>query len=257
MLFSLAYQFQTPVKPLYPGGRGWRGQKNTARAKRLGVNVKILSFLIFIPLQILMIPFAITGVLWTAYKQVLVSKKLGTSQTAIEVLNGRWTMHVFGMRQDIAAAKLANRLPNTSTLGLWLVLFPLWLKYKISGSYFAYPILPVSGKESIAELNKVSTYMNDKSQVEVQIDGYADWIGTVEYNMALSERRAKAAYNYLTDKKNVNENRLSYQYFGEAVPIAPNKKEDGSDNPEGRQLNRRCEFKIDESGTAENVVLKF
>jgi len=112
-------------------------------------------------------------------------------------------------------------------------------------------------KESIAELNKVSTYMNDKSQVEVQIDGHADWIGTVEYNMALSERRAKAAYNYLTDKKNVNENRLSYQYFGEAVPIAPNKKEDGSDNPEGRQLNRRCEFKIDESGTAENVVLKF
>ena len=98
--------------------------------------MKILSFLIFIPLQILMIPFAITGVLWTAYKQVLVSKKLGTSQTAIEVLNGRWTMHVFGMRQDIAAAKLANRLPNTSTLGLWLVLFPLWLKYKISGSYF-------------------------------------------------------------------------------------------------------------------------
>ena len=131
--------------------------KNTAIAKQLGVNVKILSFLIFIPLQTLMIPFALIGVLWTAYKQVLVSKKLGTSQTAIEVLNGRWTMHVFGMRQDIAAAKLANKLPNTSTLGLWLVLFPLWLKYKISGSYFAYPILPVLGKESIAELVSART----------------------------------------------------------------------------------------------------
>ena len=61
--------------------------------------MKILSFLIFITLQILMIPFALIGVLWTAYKQVVVSKKLGTSQTAIEVLNGRWTKYVFGMRQ--------------------------------------------------------------------------------------------------------------------------------------------------------------
>ena len=75
--------------------------------------------------------------------------------------------------------------------------------------------------------------------------------------MALSEKRAKSAYNYLTDKKNVSENRLSYQYFGEALPIAPNKNKDGTDNPDGRQLNRRCEFKIDESGNAENVVLKF
>ena len=112
-------------------------------------------------------------------------------------------------------------------------------------------------KESISELNKVSAYMSKQSAVEVQIDGHADWIGTIEYNMDLSEKRAKAAYNYLAEKKNVSENRLSYQYFGEAVPIAPNKNRDGSDNPDGRQLNRRCEFKIDETGTAENVVLKF
>lgn len=111
--------------------------------------------------------------------------------------------------------------------------------------------------ETISELNKVSAYMSKQSAVEVQIDGHADWIGTIEYNMALSEKRAKSAYNYLTDKKNVSENRLSYQYFGEALPIAPNKNKDGTDNPDGRQLNRRCEFKIDESGTAENVVLKF
>jgi OOP family OmpA-OmpF porin len=99
--------------------------------------------------------------------------------------------------------------------------------------------------------------MSKQSAVEVQIDGHADWIGTIEYNMDLSEKRAKAAYNYLAEKKNVSENRLSYQYFGEAVPITPNENSDDSDNPDGRQLNRRCEFKIDETGTAENVVLKF
>ena len=112
-------------------------------------------------------------------------------------------------------------------------------------------------KESINELNKVSSYMNKTAGVEVQIDGHADWVGTIKYNMDLSERRAKAAYGYLTKDKNISENRLSYQYFGEAVPIAPNANADGSDNPDGRQLNRRCEFKIDQSGTAENVVLKF
>lgn len=112
-------------------------------------------------------------------------------------------------------------------------------------------------KGSISELNKVSAYMSKQSAVEVQIDGHADWIGTISHNMDLSEKRAKAAYKYLAEKKNVSENRLSYQYFGEAVPIAPNENKDGSDNPEGRQLNRRCEFKIDETGTAENIVLKF
>ncbi|MEZ4722245.1 MAG: OmpA family protein [Flavobacteriales bacterium] len=112
-------------------------------------------------------------------------------------------------------------------------------------------------KESIAELNKVSNYMKAKGGVEVQVDGHADWIGTVEYNMALSERRAKAATNHIVQKGGVDESRVTYQYFGEAVPIAPNANPDGSDNPEGRQLNRRCEFKIDKAGTADNVVLKF
>ena len=74
--------------------------------------------------------------------------------------------------------------------------------------------------------------------------------------MALSEKRAKAPYDYLNDK-GVNESRMTYQFFGESLPIAPNANPDGSDNPEGRQLNRRCEFKIDQKGTAHNVVMKF
>ena len=56
-----------------------------------------LSYLIYVPLQILAIPGAIVGLLLTAYKQILVSRRLGISQTAIEIINGRWTMHVFGV----------------------------------------------------------------------------------------------------------------------------------------------------------------
>ena len=60
--------------------------------------MKYLSFIVYIPLQILAIPLAIVGLLLTAYKQIIVSKRLGVSQTAIEIINGRWTMHVFGLR---------------------------------------------------------------------------------------------------------------------------------------------------------------
>ena len=111
-------------------------------------------------------------------------------------------------------------------------------------------------KASVQELNKLSSYLTNKTEVELRIDGHADWIGSEEYNMALSERRAKAAYDYLLDK-GIADARLTYQFFGESNPIAPNTNPDGSDNPDGRQLNRRCEFKLDKSGTAENITLKF
>ncbi len=111
--------------------------------------MSILSFLIFILLQIAFLPLAIAGFLIVAYKQMVVSKNLGVSQTAIEVLNGRWTMHVFDIRKDQATAQLANTIPNTSTFGLWLVLFPLWVKYKLSGKLFGYPRVPEEGTEGI------------------------------------------------------------------------------------------------------------
>ena len=69
--------------------------------------MQILSFLVFVVLQILFLPLVVLGVAWVAYTQMVVSKRIGVSQTAIEVINGRWTMHVFGMRDDPASAKLA------------------------------------------------------------------------------------------------------------------------------------------------------
>lgn len=112
----------------------------------------ILALIIFIILQILFIPLAIIGALLVAYKQLIVSKNLGVSQTAIEIINGRWTMHIFGLRDDHAAAKLASVLPNTSTFGLWLALTPLYVYYRISGSTRWYPVIAEAGKEGIANL---------------------------------------------------------------------------------------------------------
>jgi methyltransferase (TIGR00027 family) len=122
----------------------------------------VLSFVVFVALQIALIPLAVLGVAVVGYKQILVSKRLGVSQTGIEVLNGRWTMHVFGMREDVATARLANVLPNTSTFGLWLALIPLWVKYKLSGSYFGYPRVPEEGAEGISDLVVARTLYFDR-----------------------------------------------------------------------------------------------
>ena len=122
----------------------------------------ILSFLVFVPLQIASLPLAVLGFIIVAYRQVVVSKRLGVSQSGIEVLNGRWTMHVFGMRHDVATARLAAALPNTSTLGLWLVLFPLWVKYKIGGVNFAYPRVASEGSEDARDLVTSRTLYVDR-----------------------------------------------------------------------------------------------
>ena len=103
--------------------------------------------MIFLVLQIAFLPLAVAGFVIVAYKQMVVSKRLGVSQTMVEVLNARWTMHVFDMRSDVASHRLAASVPNTSTFGLWLVFVPLWLKYKMSGAYFGYPRIPEEGRE--------------------------------------------------------------------------------------------------------------
>lgn len=127
-----------------------------------GLTRTIVSLLVFVVLQVAFLPLALIGVALITYKQIFVSRRLGVSQTGIEVLHGRWTMHVFGIRDDPVTARLAAALPNTSRLGLWLCLFPLWLKYKMSGSYFGYPRIPLEGAESVADIVVARTLYFDR-----------------------------------------------------------------------------------------------
>lgn len=124
--------------------------------------MSFLSLVLYIPLQIVFIPLALLGSIYVGYRQIGVSKKLGISQTAIEVLNGRWTMHIFGIRTDEACDKLAKVLSNTSVNGLWLALAPLWLEYKMSGELFLYPRIPDQGDEGLRDLMVSRTLYFDR-----------------------------------------------------------------------------------------------
>lgn len=111
-----------------------------------------LAWLIYIPLQILWLPFSILGVLWVAYKQIGRSQALGLSQTAVEIINGRWTGHVFGLREDVASYRLAGNLPNNSALGLLVALLPLLIARMIAGKPILYPQLPDDESSTIASM---------------------------------------------------------------------------------------------------------
>ena len=97
--------------------------------------------------------------------------------------------------------------------------------------------------QSFEELNHLASFLKEWPRMEIEISGYTDNKGTEKYNQALSEKRAQAVVNYLAGN-GIDKARLSFKGFGMLDPIAPNTLPDGSDNPEGRQENRRTEFKI-------------
>ncbi len=92
-------------------------------------------------------------------------------------------------------------------------------------------------------LDMVFKTLQENPEMVVEVRGHTDAKGSDNYNIKLSDQRASSSIAYLKDKGVVTD-RLQPKGLGEAEPAAENEKSDGSDNPEGRQLNRRVEFKI-------------
>ncbi len=91
--------------------------------------------------------------------------------------------------------------------------------------------------ESFPELNRLVTLMNERPTMQVEIDGHTCDIGEEQYNLGLSERRAKAVQKYIIGK-GIEASRVAVQFFGETRPVVENT------NRETRRKNRRVEFKI-------------
>lgn len=92
-------------------------------------------------------------------------------------------------------------------------------------------------------LNDLVEVMKIKDKLEIEIAGHTDSKGTPEYNIKLSQARAEAIRNYLISK-GIKGNRIVAKGYGHLEPIAPNTNPDGSDNPDGRQKNRRTEVRV-------------
>ena len=91
--------------------------------------------------------------------------------------------------------------------------------------------------ESKRCIDQLVLFMKEQPNARVDIRGHTDNQGTAEYNKTLSEKRAKAALDYMVGN-GVSAARLTSAGFGFEKPITTNETD------EGRQKNRRVEFEI-------------
>jgi len=98
-------------------------------------------------------------------------------------------------------------------------------------------------RESEIELQRLAQLMQKNPGLMVEIVGHTDALGSDKFNQKLSENRAKSAIDYLVSL-GIDPSRFVAKGMGKREFIAINKNPDGSDNPDGRQLNRRVEIKL-------------
>lgn len=92
-------------------------------------------------------------------------------------------------------------------------------------------------ESSFPELNNLFDLLKQNPEMNVEISGHTDSTGSFDYNMELSENRARSVHNYLINK-GISADRLQYRGYADTIPVDTNETE------EGRASNRRTEFKI-------------
>jgi len=92
-------------------------------------------------------------------------------------------------------------------------------------------------------LRQVAKMIGGYPKAQVLIEGYTDSKGSDSYNAKLSDRRAVSVKSWFA-QHGIAANSMQTHGWGPAKPVAPNKHPDGSDDPDGRQKNRRVEITI-------------
>ncbi|MGB2752512.1 MAG: OmpA family protein, partial [Pyrinomonadaceae bacterium] len=98
--------------------------------------------------------------------------------------------------------------------------------------------------ESVETLLKLAQYLRNVKSSAIDLNGFTDSIGSDAYNQRLSAKRASSVKQWLVNQGGIEARRLRTNGFGESQPVASNAHLDGTDNPEGRQRNRRVEVRI-------------
>ena len=93
-------------------------------------------------------------------------------------------------------------------------------------------------ENSLASLEALITLLKKNKGVSVEIGGHSDNVGSEQMNIRMSELRAKSVADYI-GLQGIKAHRLKYVGYGDQFPIASN-----DDEKDGRELNRRVEFKV-------------
>lgn len=142
----------------------------------------------------------------------------------------------------IMAKDTVPKIQSTSKINTEEIEKKLNVKFKTNDNkLIIYPVY-FSFNQFICEFNmqnliNISNWLKNHPKANIELIGHTDAIGNDEYNMKLSKKRAEYVMAQLIDL-GISKNRIKITAMGKKKPIAKN------DTPEGRQLNRRVEFKI-------------
>ncbi len=103
-------------------------------------------------------------------------------------------------------------------------------------------LTPAAGKT----LKTVAEVIREKGgeKGKIRIEGHTDGKGSESYNQRLSVSRAESVRKWLVQREKLADARIATAGFGAKKPVAPNTRPDGTDDPDGRQKNRRVEIVV-------------
>lgn len=130
-----------------------------------------------------------------------------------------------------------NRVLNEVVVrDLYVVPLEVGQSIRLNNIFFESGLATLS-QDSFHELNRILPYFEKFQNLKIEISGHTDAVGSDEANKLLSEERANSVREYLI-KNGVQPDKIEAIGYGESSPVATN------DTDEGRQLNRRVEFKV-------------
>jgi len=124
--------------------------------------IKLFQIILYIPIQIIFIPFAIIGIIDAIYKEMRKSKKLGVSFSAIKALQYRWFMHYFNTRPDPISVAFTKKFPCESHFGMWSIMGPLIISQRLFGFTTRLGKLVEPGEETADSTAGIRVLMFDK-----------------------------------------------------------------------------------------------
>jgi len=147
-----------------------------------------------------------------------------------------------GYIQNYRSIALSSLKNDTSLLAIEMEEIKLNQEYRLNNIFFDYDKATLTSA-SIGELERLRNFISENPNVLIEIAAHSDNKGAADYNLKLSQARAKNVVDYLV-QKGIPQEQLVAKGYGMTAPIAFNTTPTGEDNPEGRQLNRRIVFKI-------------
>ena len=149
--------------------------------KVLSSVIKLIQVILYIPIQIIFIPFAIIGLTHGLYLEMVNSKKLGVSFSAGQSLQYRWIMHYFKTRPDPMTVEFTKKFPCESHFSLWTIMGALILSQRWFGFTTKLGKLVEPGEETfdttagrrVIEFDKImEKYIYDMEQVVIPGAGF-------------------------------------------------------------------------------------